>query len=218
MAASVNNIAATFATIPITSTSSSSSSSSNSSSLNQTAFAHSISTSWNPHTSRPWPHKSSLLSIYGRPGPSPIQSSISTVRRPPTSLIDGQKLPNLTFSYLDRNSKIKTATLSSLGRAKRLVVVGVSAAFSPVCDRFVKRIALAKSVVADLIACVAVNDAFVMKAWGESLAVGEKVLMLSDANGELPRAIGVPLDSMGRDCGVRPRRLLVCSERGRSNG
>ncbi|GFZ10330.1 hypothetical protein Acr_21g0009290 [Actinidia rufa] len=163
MAASVNNIAATFATIPITSPSSSSSSSSNSSSLNQTAFAHSISTSWNPHTSRPWLHKSSLLSIYGRPGPPPIQSSISTVRRPPTSLIAGQKLPNLTFSYLDRNSKIKTATLSSLGKAKRLVVVGVSAAFSPVCDRFVKRIAPAKSIVADLIACVAVNDPFVMK-------------------------------------------------------
>lgn len=98
-----------------------------------------------------------------------------------------------------------------------MVLVGVPAAFSPACARFVKRVESAKSVGSDLIACVAVNDVFVMRAWGENLAVGEKVMMLSDGCGELSRALGVPLDMSGRAClgfGVRSRRFCLSSLNG----
>ncbi|KAL7244984.1 hypothetical protein ACSBR2_000346 [Camellia fascicularis] len=224
MATSVNNIAATFATVPITSSSSSPSSTNYSS--NQTAFAHPISPkpisiSWNPHSSLPPSHKSSLLHLYGPPGPPPPLSAAHRHLRkinhhhlpPPTSL-----LPKLTFSFLDRNHKLQTTNLSILSKSKRLLLVGVSAAFSPICARFVKSVVdSAKSKLADLIACVAVNNVFVMKAWGEDLAVGENVMMLSDGAGDLARALRVPLDSSGGDClglGVRSRRFWLSALNG----
>ncbi|KAK9270125.1 hypothetical protein L1049_025701 [Liquidambar formosana] len=227
MAASVNNIAATFATIQI---SSSSSSSSSASSNNQTNFALSISpkpisTSWNPHTTLPRSQKSSLLNLYGPPGPPPLQSISAVHRRPqiskprrPISLIPiGEKLPNVTVSYLNRNDTVQTVAIPSLCKGKRFVLVGLSAAFSPSCTRFVKRVESAKSKWADSIACVAVNDVFVMRAWGEHLAVGEKVMMLSDGRGELSRALGVSLDANGGDClglGERSRRFCLSAFNG----
>lgn len=99
-------------------------------------------------------------------------------------------------------------------------MVGVSAAFSPGCARFVRDVVeLAKTKGSDLIACVAVNDVFVMKAWGENLAVGEsrKVMMLSDGHGELAGAFGVALDTSDKGCvglGVRSMRFCLNSLNG----
>lgn len=72
-------------------------------------------------------------------------------------------------------------------------MVGVSAAFSPECDRFVRRVKSADAFrTADIIACIAANDAFVMGAWGEHLAVdGGRWKMLSDGGGELWKELGI---------------------------
>ncbi|PON93441.1 Peroxiredoxin [Trema orientale] len=223
MASSVNNIAATFSKVPKTASSSSSSPPP----PHQQNFPLSaprtkaISTSWNPHASIPKSRRSSLLNLYGPPGPPPNLQPISAVhlRRP---LIDqnprwvGRKLPaNVALSYLTRNDVAQTVSLSGLCKGRRVVVVGVSAAFSPDCSSFAKRVELAKSKGWDLIACVAVNDVFVMRAWGEHLAVGERVMMLSDGRGELARELGV---SLGPDAGsskaslglgVRSRRFCL---------
>ncbi|XP_008220817.1 PREDICTED: peroxiredoxin-2E-1, chloroplastic-like [Prunus mume] len=205
MAASVNNIAATFATVPKTSSPSSSSSSSN---PHQTKFSlslshKSISTSWNLHKTLPRSQRSSLLNLYGPPGPPP-NGSISIVhprplmippkRSKPLSVCIGVKLPNITLSYLDPNDGAKLISLSTLCKGKRVVLVGVSAPFSPRCTRFVKRVASARGKSSDLIACVAASDVFVMRAWGENLAVGDRVMMLSDGRGELGNALGVSLN------------------------
>lgn len=182
----------------------------------------SVSISWNPHRTLPHSHKSSLIDLYGPAGPPPpSQSSIAIVNRrrrstehlPRTSILAGSKLPRVAFSFLDQNQKVQTTSLESLSKNKRLVVVSVQAAFSPVCTRFVQRIVAAKLKLADLIACVAVNDVFVMKAWGEKLALGEKVKVLSDAGGDLSKALGLPLDFCGGGdrlgLGARSRRFYL---------
>lgn len=226
MAASVNNIAATFAAVEIRSSSSSSSSS-----LNQTGFplpvSHkSICTKWNPHTTLPKSQRNSLINLYGSPGLPPVLS-ISTVhpdrhrisKQPklPVSLSVGSKLPNVALSYLNRNDAVQTVNLGSLCKGKRVVLVGVSAAFSPSCSRFVKRVESSRSMGSDMIACVAINDVFVMRAWGENLAVGEKVKMLSDGCGELSKSLGLSVELGGealRGSGVRSRRFCLCSLNG----
>ncbi|KAL6295696.1 hypothetical protein ACE6H2_003838 [Prunus campanulata] len=191
MAASVNNIAATFATVPKTSSSSSSSSSNPHQTKFSLSLSHkSISTSWNLHKTLPRSQRSSLLNLYGPPGPPRMAPSPPK----PFSVCIGDKLPNVTLSYLDPNDGAKLISLSTLCKGKRVVLVGVSAPFSPRCTRFVKRVESARGKSSDLIACVAASDVFVMRAWGENLAVGDRVMMLSDGRGELGNALGVSLN------------------------
>ncbi|KAF4350134.1 hypothetical protein F8388_001312 [Cannabis sativa] len=232
MASSVNNIAATFSKLSKTTSSSSSSSSTphhHQTNFPLTVSLNPISTSWNPHATIPKSQRSSLLNLYGPPGPPPTIlpfSSTSTVhpRRPmidqnPKKLpvVIGKKLPsNIALSYLNRNGVVQAVSLSSLCKGRKVVVVGISAAFTPGCSRFVKRVELAKSNGWDLIACVGVNDVHVMRAWGEQLGVGQKVMMLSDGGGELARGLGVSLDptSFGSKAnfiglGVRPKRFWL---------
>lgn len=80
-----------------------------------------------------------------------------------------------------------------------------------------KRIQSVKAKHADLIACVAVNDVFVMRAWGENLGVGERLMMLSDGGGELCGALGVSVDTSNMAClglGVRSRRFCLTAVNG----
>lgn len=68
----------------------------------------------------------------------------------------------------------------------------------------------------DTIACVSVNDAFVMKAWKEDLKIGDEVILLSDGNGDFTKAIGVELDLRDKPVGlgVRSRRFALLAEDG----
>ena len=214
MASSVNNIAATFS--KLSKTASSSSSIPHQQNLPLSISPKPISTSWNPHATIPKSQRSSLLNLYGLPGPPPPKTqTISAVhsRRPmideKLKVVVGKKLSaKLALSYLSKNDVVQTVNLSSLCKERKVVVVGVSAAFSPGCSRFVKRVGLVKSKGWDLIACVAVNDVYVMRAWGEHLAVGERVMMLSDGGGELARELGVSLDTI-MGLGVRSRRFCL---------
>ena len=61
----------------------------------------------------------------------------------------------------------------------------------------------------DQIACVSVNDAFVMDAWGKSHDVGDKILMLADGNGEYSKALGLELDATGFGMGTRGQRFAI---------
>ncbi|XP_010263726.1 PREDICTED: peroxiredoxin-2E-1, chloroplastic-like [Nelumbo nucifera] len=226
MATSVNNIAATFATLPVSSSSFSSSSSS-SSSLSPALFAASmspqpISAAWNPHAALPRSKKSSLLSLYGGPGPRPLhfvtfRPGHHITQRPAAFISVGDKLPNVTLSYLDRNNKLHTVAVPTLAKGKKVVVIGVSAAFSPSCTRFVRA---AEEKNADVVTCVAMNDVFVMKAWGEHLEAGgdKPIMMLSDGQGEFSRALGMSLDispsSPPLGLGTRSRRFCLVALNG----
>ncbi|KAJ4952376.1 hypothetical protein NE237_029208 [Protea cynaroides] len=224
MAVSVNNIAAAFCTVPV-------SSSSSSSSLNPKTLAVSvspqphISVSWNLHTSLPRSRRSSFINIYGGPGPAPLQAiprfncNRHQIREKPTrsmSISIGDKLPNAKVSYLDRKNRLRSVPISAIAKGKKIVVLGASVPFAPKCSQFIERAEETKSKNVDIVACVAMSDVFVMRAWGEHLrlSLGDKLMMLSDGHGELSRALGLSVDfsksSDGASLGLGNRSRRYC--------
>jgi len=102
---------------------------------------------------------------------------------------------------------------------KKVVLVSVPGAFTPTCSMnhlpgFVDHAdeILAKG--ADTIACMAVNDIFVMDAWGKDREVGDKVVMLADGNGEYAQALGLELDASGFGMGMRGQRFAIIVDDG----
>jgi len=125
----------------------------------------------------------------------------------------GDRMPAGTFKRMTREGP-KELTTDELFRAKRVVLFSVPGAFTPTCDAkhlpgFVQLAdqILAKGV--DTIACMAVNDVFVMNAWGKASGVGDKVLMLADGNGDYARALGLELDASKFGMGKRGQRFAV---------
>ena len=94
------------------------------------------------------------------------------------------------------------------------MLFSVPGAFTPTCSAkhlpgFVANADAIKKKGVDTIACMAVNDVFVMRAWGESGKVGDKVLMLADGNGEYARALGLELDASKFGMGTRSKRFSM---------
>ncbi|XP_072964687.1 peroxiredoxin-2E-1, chloroplastic-like [Typha angustifolia] len=218
MAASVNNIAATFAA----------SVSISDAPPSTAAFSPSVSASWNPHRSSILrSHRSSLLSLYGLPAPlRPSPLPLRRRRHPPlpTSAASGYRLPAATLSYLDSPGAIRTLSLHDLTRRK-VVILAVPGAFLPPRrwklspEELIRRSPeiRARAGGAATVACVAANDVHVMRAWGESLGAEEGgVLMLSDPEAELARALGLAVDLRGgvEGFGVRSRGYLMVANNG----
>ncbi|PKU81616.1 peroxiredoxin-2E-1, chloroplastic [Dendrobium catenatum] len=137
------------------------------------------------------------------------------------SISVGDKLPDATLSYLDSEDKVQTVSISDLTKGKKAVLFAVPGAFTPTCSLkhvpgFVEKAGELRAKGVDTIACVSVNDAFVMKAWKENLKIGDEVLLLSDGNGEFTRALGVELDLRDKPVGlgVRSRRYSLLAEDG----
>lgn len=105
-------------------------------------------------------------------------------------------------------------TVGDLFKGKTVVLFAVPGAFTPTCSMkhlpgFVEQYDALKSKGADVVACLAVNDAFVMDAWGKSSNAGGKVRMLADGNGELTRALGLGMDASGFGMGQRSQRYAM---------
>ncbi|GJN38869.1 hypothetical protein PR202_gb27947 [Eleusine coracana subsp. coracana] len=134
----------------------------------------------------------------------------------------GDRLPDATLSYFDApDGELKTVTVRDLTAGKKVVLFAVPGAFTPTCTQkhlpgFVAKAGALRAKGVDTVACVSVNDAFVMRAWKDSLGVGDEVLLLSDGNGELTRAMGVELDLTDKPVGlgVRSRRYALLAEDG----
>jgi glutaredoxin/glutathione-dependent peroxiredoxin len=125
----------------------------------------------------------------------------------------GDRMPAGTFKRMTRDGA-KDLTAEELFKGKRVVLFSVPGAFTPTCDAkhlpgFVQLAdqILAKGV--DTIACMAVNDVFVMNAWGKASGVGDKVMMLADGNGDYARALGLELDGTKFGMGKRGQRFAV---------
>jgi peroxiredoxin len=104
-------------------------------------------------------------------------------------------------------------------KGKKVVLFSVPGAFTPTCDAkhlpgFVEKAAELKGKGVDRIACLAVNDAFVMKAWGKSQGVDGKVEMLADGNAEYTKALGLELDATGFGMGIRGQRFALLVQDG----
>ncbi len=102
---------------------------------------------------------------------------------------------------------------------KKVVLFSVPGAFTPTCSLnhlpgFVDQADALKGKGVDTIACMAVNDVFVMNAWGRDRNVGNKVLMLADGNGDYARALGLELDATGFGMGQRGQRFSIIVDDG----
>ena len=130
----------------------------------------------------------------------------------------GDKLPPGRFDTM-RNGDPGEIDTQELFAGKKVVLISVPGAFTPTCSMshlpgFVKHAddILAKGV--DTIACTAVNDVFVMNAWGREQGVGDKILMLADGNGDYVKALGLELDGRGFGMGIRGQRFAMIVDDG----
>src|SRR5579872_1683270 len=130
----------------------------------------------------------------------------------------GDRMPAGTFKRMTKEGP-KDLSSEELFKGKRVVLFSVPGAFTPTCDAkhlpgFVQLADQIRAKGVDTIACMAVNDVFVMNAWGKSSSVGEKVLMLADGNGEYAKALGLELDASGYGMGLRGQRFAVVVQDG----
>ena len=124
------------------------------------------------------------------------------------------------------SAKIKTMTADGMSEidtgeyfaGKKVVMFAVPGAFTPTCSAkhlpgFVDNAADLKAKGVDEIACISVNDAFVMDAWGKSQNAGE-ITMLADGNGDFTKAMGLEMDGSGFGLGTRSQRYALIAENG----
>jgi glutaredoxin/glutathione-dependent peroxiredoxin len=130
----------------------------------------------------------------------------------------GDKVPSVTLRYLgpDGPKEVKTDEMFA---GKKIVLFAVPGAFTPACSQrhlpgYVEKAAEIKAKGVDYIACVAVNDVFVMSAWGKAHDVGDKIGMLADGSGEFAKALGLELDMSARGLGVRSQRYSMLVDNG----
>lgn len=130
----------------------------------------------------------------------------------------GDRLPNVTLSRMGANGPEKIET-EKLFAGKKAVLFAVPGAFTPTCSAkhlpgFVAHADAIRAKGVDLIACVSVNDVFVMNAWGKASNAEGKVEMLADGNGEFARAVGLELDATGFGMGKRAKRFAMILDDG----
>ncbi|MDP9066254.1 MAG: peroxiredoxin [Pseudomonadota bacterium] len=125
----------------------------------------------------------------------------------------GDKMPEGKLMHMSSDGP-KPITTKELFGGKTVLLFSVPGAFTPTCDAkhlpgFVENADAFKKKGVDTIACMAVNDVFVMNAWGKSADVGKKVLMLADGNAEYVKALGLDLDATGYGMGTRGKRFAI---------
>lgn len=133
------------------------------------------------------------------------------------ALMEGTKLPDAKLKYFDIEGNMKEISVEQLCKGKKVVMFAVPGAFTPTCSMkhlpgFIEKSDEIKGKGIDSIACVSVNDAFVMDAWGKSVGAGDKVMMLADGNGAFTKALGVELDLTDKGLGLRSRRYAMVVE------
>jgi len=134
------------------------------------------------------------------------------------SIAKGDKIPDVEVKTLGPEGPQTVKTGDVLGSGK-VVLFAVPGAFTPGCSKihlpgFVKDADSLSAKGVSRIACIAVNDAWVMDAWGQSQGVGDKILMLADGNGDFARAMGLEFDGSGIGLGSRSQRYAAVIEDG----
>ncbi len=130
----------------------------------------------------------------------------------------GDKIPSGTLQHMT-DSGPEAITTEAVFAGKKVVLFALPGAFTPTCSAkhlpgFVNKADEIKAKGVDTIACLSVNDAFVMGAWGKDQGVGDKVLMLADGSAELTKAMGLELDLIERGLGLRSDRYAMIVEDG----
>lgn len=125
----------------------------------------------------------------------------------------GDRLPEATFRVLGSEG-IEKLTMSDVFAGRKVVLFAVPGAFTPTCHLkhlpgFVDNVDAFKNKGVHTVACVAVNDPFVLDAWSKAAGGRGEVLFLSDGNGEFTKAIGLDFDGSGIGLGTRSKRYAM---------
>jgi len=130
----------------------------------------------------------------------------------------GDRVPEGKFKIATADG-LADLTTGQLFDGKTVLLFSVPGAFTPTCDArhlpgYVEHADALRGKGVDTIACMAVNDVFVMKAWGKSSGVQDKVLMLADGNGDYAKALGLTMDASKFGMGLRSQRFAMLVKNG----
>jgi glutaredoxin/glutathione-dependent peroxiredoxin len=130
----------------------------------------------------------------------------------------GDKMPAGTLTLVTNDGPQKVGA-EEFFKGKKVVLFSVPGAFTPTCDAkhlpgFVEKAGDLRAKGVDAVACIAVNDAFVMKAWGKSQSCDGKVQMIADGNAEYTKALGLEMDATGFGMGTRGQRFALIVDDG----
>src|ERR1700727_933711 len=125
----------------------------------------------------------------------------------------GDKIPSATLMQM-KDGGPKPVTTEQLFAGKKVALFALPGAFTPTCSAkhlpgFIQQYDALKAKGVDMIACLSVNDAFVMGAWGTQQGAGDKVMMLADGNGDFTRAVGLEMDGSKFGMGKRSQRYSM---------
>lgn len=128
----------------------------------------------------------------------------------------GDTIPEVALKHI--HDGVRVIDTPTLFTGKKVVLFAVPGAYTPTCSEhhlpgFVEHFDTFRKRGIDVI-CVAVNDPFVMQAWGESVGVPDGLQMISDGNGDLVRAMGLEMDASAYGMGLRARRFALYADDG----
>jgi peroxiredoxin len=131
----------------------------------------------------------------------------------------GDAIPSMKLMMATPDGPKEVST-DDIFKGKKVVLFAVPGAFTPTCSQkhlpgFVQNAAALKGKGVDTIACIAVNDAFVMGAWGKEQGTADKVTMLADGSAAFAKALGLEMDISARGMGVRSQRYALVAEDGK---
>jgi glutaredoxin/glutathione-dependent peroxiredoxin len=130
----------------------------------------------------------------------------------------GDKIPSVTLRYLTPEGP-NAVSSDEFFAGKKVALFAVPGAYTRTCSQrhlpgYVTHAAEIKAKGVDTIACIAVNDPFVMGAWGKEHQADDKIVMLGDGSGDFARAVGLELDRMKEGMGIRSQRYSMLVDNG----
>ncbi|UXI70391.1 peroxiredoxin [Tahibacter amnicola] len=128
----------------------------------------------------------------------------------------GDRIPSATLNVL--KDGVQAITTDEIFNGRKVVLFSVPGAFTPTCSAkhlpgYVEKFGAFKDKGVE-VACMAVNDAFVMKAWAKDQNVPEDLMMLADGNANLARALGLEMDATAFGMGLRSKRFALYADDG----
>ncbi len=130
----------------------------------------------------------------------------------------GDKVPAVTLRYLTAEG-VKAVSAEEFFGGKKVAIFGLPGAYTRTCSSrhlpgYVQNSAALKAKGLDTIACLSVNDAFVMNAWGKEHGAGDGVVMLGDGSADFTKAIGLEIDRTEAGMGIRSQRYSMIVDNG----
>jgi peroxiredoxin len=130
----------------------------------------------------------------------------------------GDHIPSTTLMQM-KDGGPKPVSTDDLFKGKKVALFALPGAFTPTCSAkhlpgFIQQAGALKAKGIDIIACLSVNDAFVMGAWGDAQGAGDTVMMLADGNGDFTRAVGLEMDGTKFGMGKRSQRYSMVVDNG----